>query len=181
MSDVEQSTPDPAIRDALRDLWPLFVDARSLCVYLPRDAVGWTRFAPGPFYEQEAPYAYVELKAPMTREALAAHNQIAAWTNQNFPIRLWAILESHGFTKPIRDSAQHADTVRFLKKLRQHFAHGSGAYDSSKKRHAELQSELLRLFDVHPGHDPLPLNIESVLQPMYERCVRYVEDVLAAM
>lgn len=175
---AEQSEPDPAVVDVLHEFWPMFVNSRSLSVYLPESLLDSERFAPGPFYCATTPYSYVQLKTPLSPEIRTAHNRIGAWTNENFLIRLWAILESHGFTKPIRANARGSDAVRLLKRLRQHFAHGTGLYGKRKRDHRKLRCDLLKLFSVPGEHDDIPTNIDYVMRPMFVGCLKYVDDVL---
>ena len=176
---VETATPDPTVVQTLDEFWPLFVNSRSLCGYLPEELVGATAITPGPFYQDSTPYEFITLKAPLDCQARDAHNRVATWTNENCLIRLWAILESNGYTKPIREKARRSEAVKLLKRLRQHFAHGSGLYDDTKSAHRSLRRGVLRQFPV-PG-DPLgiPLNIDLVLTPMFLACKEYVNDVLA--
>jgi len=168
---------NPAVVQVLHEFWPMFVNSRSLCVYLAEDLLGEEGFAPGNFYKETTPYSYVKLRAPLSLDVRTAHNRIGSWTNENCLIRLWAILESHGFTKPIRD-AQGCEAVGLLKRLRQHFAHGTGLYDKHKPNHRRLRSDLLKMFTVPGDSEEIPTNIDCVLRPMFERCNEYVEDVL---
>ena len=156
----------------------MFVNSRSLCGYLHENLIGYDSFTPGEFYQASTSYSYVKLKAPLSDQVRNEHIRIAGWMNENFFIRLWAILESHGFTKQIRIDARGSDVVKLLKKLRQHFAHGSGQYDKSKQPHRKLLKDLLKLFPVPGEHEAIPTNIDLVLKPMYERCCEYLEDVL---
>lgn len=158
----------------------MFVNSRSLSVYLPEKCNGESTFAPGEFYRATTPYSYVQLKAPLTEKVRQEHNSIGAWINENFLIRLWAILESRGFTKPIRTNVRGTAEVQLLKDLRQHFAHGTGLYNDRKLEHRNLRRDLLKSFPVPGDIDGLPTNIDYVMVPMYERCLEYVQDVLAA-
>jgi hypothetical protein len=158
----------------------MFVNSRSLCGYLPEEALGARSFSPGPFYEEGTPYLRITLKEPLTPEVREAHNRIGGWTNQNGLIRLWAVLESHGFTKPIRRGAAESETVSLLKRLRQHYAHGSGLYDDHKRDHRKLRRDLLKAFPVPGDPTGIPLDINRVLAPLFAGCRRYVDDVLRA-
>ena len=175
-----QSKPDPTALDVLLDFRRMFVNSRSLSVYLPEKCNGSSTFAPGKFYRATTPYSGVQFKAPLTEKVRLEHNRIGAWANENFLIRLWAILESRGFTKPIRTGVRGTAEVRLLKCLRQHFVHGTGIYNDGKKEHRKLRCDLLKLFPVPGDHDGIPTNIDYVMVPMYERCLEYVKDVLAA-
>ena len=177
-SQPENSTPNPTAIQALDEFWPMFQNSRSLCGYLSESLLGANYFIPGPFYQEETPYACVQLKKTLTDDVRQAHNRIGAWTNENCLVRLWAILESHGYTKPIREHAEGADTVKLLKQLRQHFAHGTGLYDDHKKAHQKLRRDLLRAFPLPGDPQGIPLDIDRVLLPMFKRCRQYVDDVL---
>lgn len=175
---AETATPDPTVVKTLDEFWLLFVNSRSLCGYLPEWLIGAISIKPGPYYQGSTPYKYITLKAPLDCQTRDAHNRVANWTNENCFIRLWAILESNGYTKPIRENAQRSKEVKLLKGLRQHFAHGSGHYDDTKSPHRSLRRQVLRQFPV-PGDPPgIPLNIDLVLNPMFLACKEYVSDVL---
>ena len=175
----ENSTPDPAVVQALNEFWPMFQNSRSLCCYLGRKGLGKASFVPAPFYQATTPYLLVRFKQPLSHAVRQAHNRIGGWTNENCLIRLWAILESHGFTKPIRENVNSSDTVKLLKRLRQHFAHGTGLYDKHKPRHRKLRRDLLHAFPVpKPNPREIPLDIDRVLKPMFESCRQYVDEVL---
>jgi hypothetical protein len=172
------STPDSAINAVLDEFWPMFVNSRSLCSYITESLVGAKSLVPGAFYQETTPYLCVVLKEPLTPQVLAQHNRIGGWTNENCLIRLWAVLESHGFTKPIRPAAAKSTTVKLLGRLRQHFAHGSGAYDETKRRHRKLRRDLLEAYPVPGNPGGIPTDINQVLKPIFDDCRVYVRDVL---
>ncbi len=175
---IDRSTPNGAVISALDDFWPMFINNRSLCCYLPEKMLGVDRFIPGNFFQATTPYSHVQFQAPLTVEVRLMHNRIGAWANENCLIRLWAILESHGFTKPIREDVRNFEIVKLLKRLRQHFAHGTGIYDDSKKGHRKLRKDLLNVFPVPGNPSEIPLDIDCVLLPMFKYCSQYVDDVL---
>jgi hypothetical protein len=175
---VETAIPDLTVVQTLDEFWPLFVNSRSLSVYLPKEGIGATVFRPGPFYQASTPYDLISLKTPLDGQIRDAHNRIATWTNENCLIRLWAILESNGYTKPIREKARRSEAVKLLKQLRQHFAHGSGRYDDSNPDHRSLRRKVLKQFPVPDDPPDIPLNIDLVLEPMFLACKEYVKDVL---
>ena len=175
---VAPSFPEPAVLATLDEFWDMFMKNRSLCGYLPMGAIGMRRLTPGGYYNDVTPYEAIIFKESVTLESRAAHNAVATWNNENFVIRLWAILESNGFTKPIRDGASRAEYVRLLKRLRQHFGHGSGCFDSSKADHRRLSRDLAALFPAVGSTEHLPLSIDVVLAPMFRYCREYAEAVL---
>ena len=174
----EPGIPDPAVLGLLDEFWQLFMRNRSLCGYMPVGAIGMSHFFPGGYYGEVTPYERIVFKEPVTPESRAYHNAIATWNNENFMLRLWAILESNGFTKPIRESAASAEYVKLLKRLRQHFGHGSGRFDQSKADHLRLRRKLIELFPAVASSEGIALSIDTVLEPMRERCYEYAEDVL---
>jgi len=175
---VNPSKPDQAVFGILDEFWDMFRRNRSLCGYIPRGAVGMRHLQPGGYYDDATPYEFIVFKRPVTPESRVAHNAIATWNNENFLLRLWAILESNGFTKPIRESAAGSDHVKLLKRLRQHFGHGSGRFDPSKSDHLRLQRDIVKLFPGIGAAEGIPLSIDTVLEPMLVHCREYVQDVL---
>jgi hypothetical protein len=175
---VNPSKPDPTVLSILDEFWDMFLRNRSLCGYIPLDAVGMRHLQPGDYYDVATPYEFIVFKEPITLESRAAHNAVATWNNENFMLRLWAILESNGFTKPLRESAARAGSVKVLKGLRQHFGHGSGRFDLSKPEHRRLNRDIAALFPVVGDAAGIPLSIDTVLEPMLAHCREYVQDVL---
>lgn len=176
---VKPSRPNPDVLEILDEFWVMFLKNRSLCGYLPPSAIGMRRLMPGYYYDGSTPYESIIFKESVTPESRAAHNAVATWNNENFILRLWAILESNGFTKPIRGGAVRADHVRLLKELRQHFGHGSGRFDLSKPEHRRLHRDFARLFPDVASEERIPLSIDTVLEPMLLYCREYVAAVLA--
>jgi len=176
--DLKPSPPNPDVLDILDDFWEMFLKNRSLCGYLPTSAIGMRRLMPGGYYDQATPYEAIIFKESVTVESRAAHNAVATWNNENFVLRLWAILESNGFTKPIREGAARADYVRLLKRLRQHFGHGSGRLDLSKSDHRRIHRDLTSLFPDLDSEERIPLSIDTVLEPLFLRCREYAAAVL---
>ncbi|MDP2234238.1 MAG: hypothetical protein Q8K89_11415, partial [Actinomycetota bacterium] len=152
-----------------------------LTVYMPESLVEQRvdQFSPGTFYKSTTPYSYVKLKGELTSEVRDSHNRVGELQNENFIVRLWALLESHGFTKPIR-SAAHSKDIRLLKELRQHYAHGTGYFNPEKRRHISLRRKVGRHFglsddELGPG---IPTTITTVLEPLYLASREYALAVI---
>ena len=164
--------PDPKAMDALCELWDTYRANRSLSVYLDESDLGSKSIAPGAFYN--GPYASVQLREPLSRATLELHNHIGNWNNENFIIRLWAILDSHGF-KGTKDT--RPEEIQLLYDLRCHFAHGR---NQDEKERRKLRCCLICLFEnlENTPIDCIPLDIDNVLEPMLQRCEEYIQDVL---
>ena len=157
--------PDSRVMDALDDLGAMYTASRAFLPYIPESVIGEKD------YEIEG-MRWHRLH-PITPEQRAKHNQAANWNNENFVIRLWAVLESHGF-KGTKES--RTKPIQLLYELRCHFAHGRGRDDKERQR---LRGCVMREFNVQnasPG--VIPLDKDRVLKRMLELARKYVRGVL---
>jgi len=70
---------------------------RSVFPRLENGMVGQSAFRAPEYYQQLGYDVSVKLSAPMTAEFINGLFEMGHWLNENFVIRLWAILESQMF------------------------------------------------------------------------------------
>ncbi len=104
-------------------------------------------------------------------------NGMGHFLNQNILIRLYALIEYYGFTKPIDNKKEGYRDVEILKKLRDKFAHSRGKYNSTKNKDVKLLMELIDRFginkmDLVEGEFPLPK--DKVINTIFNSCKLYV-------
>lgn len=123
--------------------------------------------------------------SPLSDEDVRRYNELAHWLNQNFVVRLYAVMEANGFvseTVSIRHDLPGADELDILRRLRRLIAHGSGHYDPADGEKTRLRQRIEATFSLKTSSEPedldkFPLGIRQVLIPLVEGCKRYVEAV----
>ena len=118
---------------------------------------------------------------PLTEERIHKNHEIGHWINQNVIVRLCALLESYHIlskTICIDKSLRGWKDLDLLRRLRNHFAHGSGKYDSNDGEQRKLAQELICHFKLGNNLEDLtgfPLPIDEVIHPLFEGCKKYVQ------
>lgn len=167
----------------------LFLDyllrSRSLFPHMDESMVGADAFVTAPFYVARGYDVHFRFSTPLSRDEIERINQIGHWHNQNYIVRLAALLESrHVFSnrKRIDRSVPGAAEIDVLRRLRNVVAHSSGRYDPTKSRHRQVYRRVQDLF--HTAGDPrtateFPLDIDRVLLPITDAVRRYVQSLAA--
>jgi hypothetical protein len=158
---------------------------RSLFPRLSTDLVGHTEFPTPPYYAYIGLGVWFRFSSPLTSEFITEFNDLAHWINQNFVLRLYAVLESNGLisqTIRIHPDIEGHDEVDILRRLRNSFGHGSGRYDPTDAEQRRLFERIVARFDLDVGEDreqegKYPLSITEVLIPLAEGCRRYAASV----
>ncbi len=164
--------------EALNTLWISFNNCRAHFPYIPDDAVGIRSANTAPFYVAQGFNISFIFSEGLTKEEITKINQIGHWINQNFIIRLCALLESYHVLSnkkikidPTLDGSEHIEIVR---RLRNYFAHSSGRFNSLDKEHKKTMEIIGEKFGVSiENKTEWPLSINTVLKPLYEGCVTY--------
>jgi len=174
----------PTAIETIDSLWRSHYNARSL---FPRmDAAladsGQDGWSPPSFYD-ESPYLLVTMKQPISAADVEFNNYVAHWMNENFIIRLYAILQAYDVAKVDAPNASGYDEYKIVRRLRDKLAHGSsGRYDASDKNDRDALERLRRVGrgfvepDDYDGR--FDLSISGVLFPLLLGCRDYAAAVL---
>jgi hypothetical protein len=171
--------------ESLESLWNSFNNCKAHFPYIPENAVGIKSADTAPYYIKQGFNISFVFSDGLSKEGILKINQIGHWINQNFIIRLCALLESyHVLSNSINidfciDGAEHINIVR---RLRNYFAHSSGKYDPEDKDHIKT----IELIRNHIGisidnRTEWPLSIKAVLEPLYEGCIRYSKQKIKSV
>lgn len=171
--------------EALDTLWNSFNNCRAHFPYIPEDAVGIKSANTAPYYVAQGFNISFVFSEGLSKEGIVKINQIGHWINQNFIIRLCALLESYQIlSNSIKidfnlDGAKHINIVR---RLRNYFAYSSGRFNSENNNH----NETIDLIRDHIGisidnRAEWPLSINAVLRPLYEGCVNYSKQKMKSV
>jgi hypothetical protein len=154
---------------------------RSVIPRLSSDLVGQTKFPTAPYYRNKGLGIWFRFSSPLTADFINEFNDLADWINQNFILRLYAVLESNKLvsrTITIRPDIEGHDEVDIVRRLRNNFGHGSGRYDPADPNKRQLFERIVSHFGLDVGEDPgdegkYPLSISQVLIPLAEGCKQY--------
>lgn len=159
--------------------------SRSLFPHMDESMVGADDFVTAPFYVARGYDVHFRFSTPLSLEGITLINQLGHWHNQNFIVRLAALLESrHVFWehKRIDRGLPGSAEVDVLRRLRNVMAHSSGRYDSTNKRHRRLYRRVKDLFGTTGDSrtaTEFPLAIDELLLPITETARRYVASLAA--
>ncbi len=118
-------------------------------------------------------------------ETARSVHEAGQWINENFVVRLCAVLDAHRVTgQQIENNTQLPGwaELRLARKLRNVFAHGSGRCNPANSDHQKLRNEIIERFGLNPDECPegwFPLPIEKVLSKLTQGCVDYVVALAA--
>ena len=163
--------------ESCKTLWNDFNNCKAHFPYVPIDAKGATAVRTAPFYIAQGFDISFLFSEGISEDGIKRINQIGHWLNQNFIIRLCAVIEYFEIiSKSIKidfnlDGAEHINIVR---RLRNCFAHSSGRYNPEDKIHRETM-ELMRdkLGVSIDARTEWPISIDKVLKPLYDGCIKY--------
>jgi hypothetical protein len=119
---------------------------------------------------------------PLKKPDIDSFNAVGHWVNESFIVRLFASLQgNHIVSGPIDRKLSGGEHVNIVKRLRDKIAHKScrNNYNPSDNEEKKLFHDIVNLYKIK-GVDPerasqYPLSIDTVLLPMTEGCIAYVQ------
>jgi hypothetical protein len=159
--------------------------ARAVFPHTREDLIGTTRSVTAPFYQKRGFSIAFEFAEPLTKQRIDELNQVGHWINQNYIVRLYALLESFQVVSnsiSINTTLSGHEDVDILRRLRREFAHSSGWYDRTDPEERKLKERIIEYYsleiDHYPASDPrFPIPIDGVLLPMTDACKTYVQSL----
>ena len=159
--------------------------SRAVFPYIPEKLVGQTEIETAPYYQGMGLKYLLKFSEPLTLEQIRSINDLGHWVNQNFIVRLYAVLESKGLISDnikIRPNLSGNEEVDIVRRLRNLFGHGSGNYDQMDTVKKKLFDRIRTQFNLNceeiskiEGKFPLPIN--QVLVPLAQGCKRYAVEI----
>jgi len=162
-------------------LWSAFCNCRAHFPCVGDEAVGQTAIRTAPWYLQQGFDVWLCFPKPLTKKNVSDFNAIGHWLNQNFIVRLCALLEARHVLsdeEKIDQDLQEWERIDIIRRLRNLFAHSSGHYKRQCAKHRKLlekMNENLRLSLSTESTTEFPLGISDVLNPLFEGCKEYVK------
>jgi hypothetical protein len=116
---------------------------------------------------------------PLTESDIERNNEISRWMNENYVVRLYALLNSYKIVSglsSVDESIDGSKEVKLLIRLRNVFAHTSGKYNPEDERQRDLFKDIVAHIKLNEDEsNEIRLDIDKVLDPLHEGCLRYVE------
>jgi hypothetical protein len=161
-------------------LWRNLNQSRGYFPCVDDSSVGRKILLTPPHYQAQGINIIHSFEEPLTAVKKDEMLRIGRWINQNFVIRLCALMESYHMlsnTIKINFTLDGAEQLNIVRRLRNRFAHSSGRYNPDDKKDLETM-ELMRdhLGILIEGRTDWPLAINTVLPKLLEGCRLYVRE-----
>ena len=160
-------------------LWKNFVNCRAHFPYVPDTMMGQTAVKTAPYYIEQGFEISFSFTKPLSKGMINKINEIGHWINQNFVVRLCALLESHHVLSneiEIDFDIDGSDDVDLIRRFRNYFAHSSGKYNPRKSEHRKTLEKMKVHLDIDIKNiKDFPLSIHTVLEQLFKGCKKYVE------
>lgn len=165
------------IIEHIDDIYSYYRHSRSFVPYLNPKLVGKNESPP--FNINRNVTVTVIFNEPLTKDFILLNNQIAHYLNQNFLIRLYALLDYHQVVsekEKINKDLPGADEVDILRRLRRLFSHTSGKYNPSNNEHLELVQRIISFFNLSITEpNDFPISIDKVIEPIVIKTKEYIK------
>jgi hypothetical protein len=164
-------------------LWKNINHCRGYFPCVSDESVGAKVLLTPPYYQDQGINIIHSFEDPLTVEKKNEINEVGHWINQNFIIRLCALMESfHMLSKGIDinfhlNGSEHLNIVR---RLRNRFAHSSGRFNPDDKEDLKTMKLMRDNLNISiDGRTDWPLAISTVIEKLLEGCRLYVKEKLS--
>ena len=171
------------VKTIFREMDTLKANFENCKAYFPRMSkklIGSQQFNTAPRYWHKGFPVTFSSNKPLTAQDVKKNNEISHWLNENFAVRLYAILNSYNIVSEkvcIDKSIDGWKDVDLLRRLRHVIAHNSGRYNPEDKEDRKLLTKIISHFNLdNANRKAFPLAINTVLDPLFEGCKRYVQE-----
>jgi hypothetical protein len=164
------------------NLWSNFTNCRAHFPTLDKNLIGQTKITSRLYYVKSGFNVTLFFNQPIDQQKLNKMHSIGHWINQNFIIRLSALMESYQiYSKKIKIdyNLDGSHLTNIVRRLRNSFAHSSGRFNP--RSHKDV--EILKLMNEHLGlnkkvenRTEFPLDIDIILKRLFKGCKKYVEE-----
>lgn len=169
----------------LDNLWINFKNCRAHFPAISETMIGQQIIPTAPYYIADGFQVSFVLSEPLNQSKIDKMHEIGHWINENFVVRLCALLESRGIiskdeSKKIDQDVEGWKDIDLVRRLRNYFAHSSGKYNPSKNEHVKTMRVLNEHLNIGiDGRASFPLMIDTVLEPLFKGCRKYAESKTA--
>jgi hypothetical protein len=163
-------------------IWKLHLNVRSHFPYVRKEAIGKRIIESSAYYEMHGFSIKYNYNKPIEEKDVSYLNHLSNWINQNALIRLYALMNYCGFVSETISIDQNIDgwkELDLLRRLRNHFAHTDGRFNTCDDEQLYLVKEIVDYFNLNKStYDHIPINIDEVMEPIFDGCKRYLRKKL---
>jgi len=153
---------------------------KAIFPYMDKSIIGQSSVDTADYYKARGYFFKLVSPRPFTESDIERNNEISNWMNENYVVRLYALLNSYKIVSglsSIDESIDGSKEVKLLIRLRNVFAHTSGRYNPEDERQRDLFKDIVAHFKLNEDESKeIRLDIDKVLDPLYGGCQKYVEE-----
>lgn len=161
----------------------MLLSTRAVFPHVPKEFIGEKTYETSPFYQQHGHHIVFNFSQPLTEEQIDKFSAIGLWINQNFLIRLCAILEYYEVIPPkgkgvIDAKLEGHEHIDILRRLRNNLAHTSGRYNADESEERKLLERIMKTYPIDNEGEAVrvyPVPIHTLLIPIAHGCKRYAQ------
>ena len=157
----------------------IFHNCRAYFPHVTQQHVGQKVLPTAPYYASRGFRLIVAVEEPLAANDIPRINDLGRWVNQNYIVRLCALIEARGLFSSIDKSVDGWEDMDLLRRLRNRFAHSSGRFDPQDPDQVRLRDRIVRHCKLPTkDYEDYPLSVDTVLDPIFDGCARYVRRKL---
>lgn len=168
------------ILDEMDVLWENLNQNRGYFPCVDDSSVGTTTLLTPPYYRNQGINIEHTFKEPLSVEKKDQMLRIGHWINENFIIRLCALMESyHMLSSSIKIdfTLDGTEQLNIVRRLRNRFAHSSGRYNPDDPDDLTTMKLMGKHLSISiDGRDAWPLAIDTVLEKLLDGCRKYAKQ-----
>ena len=170
------------INKEMDTLWTNLIKNRGYFPCVDDGSVGTKSLLTPPYYRDKGINIVHTFEEPLSIEIKDEILRIGHWINQNFIIRLCALIESYQLLSnviKIDFTLDGAEQLNIVRRLRNRFAHSSGRYNPDNNDDVKTMKLMGKNLGISiEGRTDWPLVIDTVLERLLEGCKLYAEEKL---
>ena len=155
----------------------MFRNCRAYFPFVSEANLGQQVIETAPYYINAGYRLVIIFDRPLDMESIQRINELIIWENQNFVIRLYALLNARGVVsdkKSINQILPGWYDIDLIRRLRNPLAHSSGRYNKNNSVHRKLRADIIKHLNLSNPLDGFPLAIDTVLDRLFDGCLKYV-------
>jgi hypothetical protein len=179
---MENTGTEEALLNEMDEQKNIFTNVKAHFPTMNEAVLGKKELQTAPYYRSKGIYITFTLDRAITGDDIKQNNTITRWMNENYIVRLYALLEAYGIISDkmkIDTSIEGADDIDILRRLRDILAHGTGKYNPFDENQRKLVERMIVRYGIKAKdhlHE-MPLAIDTIIDPLFNGCREYVQRV----
>ena len=175
MCDVEE------ICKQIHDLEDIYLRCKHIFPAIGSDMIGQTVFKTASYYQWQGYNITINTGTPIDQNFIDRYMQIGNWINENTIIRLFGVMNYHDILDSIDQSLPAWRDVDLMRRMRNVFTKTRLNYEPNDPDNIRLRGDVIDYYNLNENEyseGEIPTPVDSVIQPMFERCKEYVRAKL---